>query len=164
MSRRTDMHGFTLVELMITLALLTIITTIAAPNFTTLIRNNQLQGKAEELKNFLEYARSLAVTNRGTYTVQINTDTPWEIKTSSAAVKRKLELNPSQVKILNTTLTNNKLLYRANGTATAVKFTLCYNADPANGYLLEVKPSGSIVLYARGKKDASGTNLGGCTP
>lgn len=166
MSRRIDMHGFTLVELMITLALVVIVATIAVPNFTTLIRNNQLQGKAEELKAFLNYARSQAVLNRVSYTVQIDDEDPWEIKSNrtDAEVERTLEHNPQQVELLSTDLTDDKLIYSSNGTATAARITLCHDDDPTTGYLLEVQASGRAVVYARGKKDAAGTDLTTCTP
>ncbi len=64
MLRPKGMRGFTLVELVITLALLSIVATIAAPNLMQLVRNNQVQAKADELKTFLQYARGQAVTTR----------------------------------------------------------------------------------------------------
>ena len=75
MSRLKDMRGFTLVELMITIALLAIVATIAVPNFVQFIRNNQVQAKADELKTFLQYARGQAVATRKKY--EITTGTDW---------------------------------------------------------------------------------------
>lgn len=175
MSRRSDMHGFTLIELMIVLALLGIVATIAAPNFNTLIRNNQLQSKADELAAFVQYARSQAVINRTTYEMKICDDgDPWIIRKFESSngnnctdgeIERILEHNP-QIEILNTALSNDTLLYRSNGTATAASFTLCRDSDPASGYLLEVKPGGGVTRYERGNKDASvpPTPMTTCTP
>jgi len=168
------MHGFTLIELMIVLTLLGIVATIAVPNFSTLIRNNQLQSKADELTAFVQYARSQAVINRATYEMKIcNDDDLWVIRKFASSndnnctageIERRLEHNPEQAAILNTSLSNDRLLFRPNGTATAASFTLCRDNDPASGYLLEVRATGNIALYPRGKKDADNTAMTTCTP
>ncbi|CAM5260915.1 Type II secretion system protein H OS=Stutzerimonas stutzeri OX=316 GN=CH92_03980 PE=3 SV=1 [Stutzerimonas stutzeri] len=174
MSRRSDMHGFTLVELMIVLVLLGIVATIAVPNFNTLIRNNQLQSKADELVAFLQHARGQAVINRSIYEVKIcNDDDRWIIRKFDASnggncedgkIERLLEHKPEQAEILNTTLSDNRLVFRPNGTATAARFTLCRDSDPVNGYLLEVKVNGNVSLYPRGDKDAYKNPMTTCTP
>ncbi|MEJ3668869.1 GspH/FimT family pseudopilin [Stutzerimonas stutzeri] len=163
MSRRTDMHGFTLIELMITLVLLGIFAAIAVPSFNALIRGNQVQSKAEELVTFLQFARGQAALNRQPYEVQIKSNAPWEIrKSGSNEAERVLEHNPEHAEILSSALSDNKLIYRPNGTATAAKFTICREADPTTGYLLEVQPSGGLVLHPRGQID--GAALDSCTP
>ncbi|HAB91142.1 MAG TPA: pilus assembly protein FimT [Pseudomonas sp.] len=165
MSRLKDMRGFTLVELMITIALLAIVATIAVPNFVQFIRNNQVQAKADELKTFLQYARGQAVTTRKKY--EITTGTDWEVKeiqpNASRVVKRKLEFNAAQAQPA-TNPSSLTLTFTANGMASpTAKITICRDIDFANGYLLEIKPSGVVKMYARGYQDDT-TKLTSCAP
>lgn len=53
--------GFTLVELMIVVAILAIIAAIAAPSFRTMIQNNRLTAAVNDVAGALQYARSEAV-------------------------------------------------------------------------------------------------------
>ena len=162
MSRLKDMRGFTLVELMITIALLAIVATIAVPNFVQFVRNNQVQAKADELKTFLQYARGQAVTTRKTYEVDTTT-TAWELKPQGGAVERKLEFNTAQAKPL-TNPSSLTLTFTPNGmTTSSAKITVCRDTDFANGYLLEVQASGVVKMYARGYKDDS-AKLTTCAP
>lgn len=158
----TRSKGFTLVELMVVIALLAITAAIAVPNFTTLIRNNQVQGKADELSSLLQYARSEAVTTRRAVTVEAKpAEKKWVVRVGSKEV-RSLDYNPAQADMETT---NNTLTFNANGTsAQHVKVGVCRDSDQANGYLLEVMRSGATFLYPRGKQDANGTNLSSCTP
>jgi len=54
-------RGFTLIELMVTIAILAIITTVAVPGFSNLIRNTKASGLSNDLVGALQYARSEAV-------------------------------------------------------------------------------------------------------
>lgn len=58
-------EGFTLIELMVTIAILAIVIGVAIPSFTSQIRNNRSAALAEELATALNYARSEAVKRSG---------------------------------------------------------------------------------------------------
>src|SRR3546814_1392401 len=68
------MLGFTLVELMVTLAVLTIIAVIATPSFANLIRGNRLASSANEMVALLQTARSAAISNRASSAVCPSSD------------------------------------------------------------------------------------------
>jgi type IV fimbrial biogenesis protein FimU len=155
------MRGFTLVELLITLVLVGIVAFIAVPSYTLLIQSNQVQAQAEELKAFLQYARSEAVRRGTAITVTESDDNAWDVQTSGDEVLRRLEFNPEQAQILSNP---EEIVFRANGIATAASLTVCHGDSAETGYRLEIKGSGAIFLYTQGRQDADGTELGSCTP
>lgn len=146
MLRVKGARGFTLVELMIVLALLAIVATIAVPNFVQFIRNNQVQAKADEVKSFLQYARGQAVTTRRSY--EVTTDSSWEVKPVDGDVERRLEFNTAQAQAR---ASSGTLTFAPNGSVTnAATITVCRDTDASNGYLIQVQRSGMVRMQPRG--------------
>lgn len=54
-------HGITLIETLITLAILVIVTAIAAPSFTSVMGSSKTKSAAQDLESHLELARSEAI-------------------------------------------------------------------------------------------------------
>ena len=69
--------GFTLIELMVTIAVLAIIVTIAAPNISTHLANSRVTSTASSLSNALKEAKAESVIRRQNVTVSYDaTSTP----------------------------------------------------------------------------------------
>ena len=65
-------RGFTLIELMVTIAVLAIIAMMAAPSFSDMISRQNLSGSAKELQGTLNEARSRSAAMRVTVAVCVN--------------------------------------------------------------------------------------------
>lgn len=72
-------RGLTLVELMVTLTVVTIVLLIAAPSFVEFLAKRRVEGVAHELSTDLQYARSLAANNRIEVTLNRISSTQYEI-------------------------------------------------------------------------------------
>ena len=162
MSRRSDMHGFTLVELIIVLALLAIAAGIAMPNFARLVANNQIETQAQTLNSLFQFARSQAVIRRTSISLSNNAN-DWIVANAvDDTVLRQEAFNPNHASVTST-LAPSTLTFNANGSAEAAHFVVCRDDNPAFAYLITVQPSGNTRLMPRGT-GADGTDLQNCEP
>jgi type IV fimbrial biogenesis protein FimT len=67
-------NGFTLIELMMTLAVATILMTVAVPSFRTIIQNNRLTTEINEYLTSISIARSEAIKRADRVTMCISSD------------------------------------------------------------------------------------------
>lgn len=65
----TKQTGFTLIELMVTIAVLAILLSIAIPSFQNMVLNNRIAAQANQVITALNYARSEAVKRAAPATV-----------------------------------------------------------------------------------------------
>ncbi|HEY1029359.1 MAG TPA: GspH/FimT family pseudopilin [Pseudomonas sp.] len=162
MSHSPGMRGFSLIELMIALALLSIAVGIAVPGFARLVANNQIEAQAQTLNSLLQFARAQAVVRRTSIEV-VNTNDDWVVRTASDATALRQEtFNPDHATIA-TSLSPVELTFTPNGSAESAVFVICRDDKPLFAYRLEVQPSGSTRLLPRGR-DAQGNELGDCEP
>lgn len=68
--RPSQLHGFTAVELMVTLAVLAVLAALAAPSFKPVIERWRVRNAIEDLKSTLQYARSEAIKRGGHIAIQ----------------------------------------------------------------------------------------------
>lgn len=156
--------GFTLIELMVVLAILAVVAFIAVPNFTSLIRDNRAEAQAETLNSLFQFARSEAVIRKiDTFVVLDPSAGEIEVLASSVngEVLRTSSFDPAIISLDPSATTVG---YRPNGTTTVPGFeaVLCSGGNVDNARLVTIAGSGTTILHNKGKK-ANGTNLGSCT-
>ena len=148
-SRYQAIKGFTLIELMIIIALLSIVLGIAIPSFTQLVNNNRSQALAQEAVALLNFARSTAVTQRTTTAVCPEADR-WVLKAKNCdddTVLRSLAI-PAGASL---STQSDSFIFRYNGTSSAATIISCANQQPTSGFFIEIKNTGSVRTFQRGQ-------------
>ncbi len=74
MSYRNRNSGFTLIELMIVVALIAIVATVAVPSFNRLVESNRLTAATNDLVGVVTFARSEAIRHGKSVTVSPRTE------------------------------------------------------------------------------------------
>lgn len=138
--------GFTLIELMVTIAVLAIIAMIAGPSFSNMLLKQNLKKSTQELANVLVQARSKAVLERREVTVQLNT---------SAVADSLTQLNwmPEGKAVLKTG-SPTSITFLATGlikSATAdTSFTICEKASGELSRTVSISRMGTIQQITEG--------------
>lgn len=70
--KNSDTNGFTLIELMITLVIMSILLAVAAPNFTNWMDSSKLKSLAESLSSSVSLARSNSLKTNSITTLTID--------------------------------------------------------------------------------------------
>ncbi|MGK9065743.1 GspH/FimT family pseudopilin [Pseudomonas sp. SA195] len=147
-------RAFTLIELMITLAILAILLAIAAPSFRDTIQNNRTQTIANDLTTALQFARSEAVKRGVRVDIcrraanacadAVDWGNGWLVKVNGGDVLRVWEAVGDRDSVSGP---NETLTYRPNGLLTKTTdsaFTVAF--DNCTG-----KPQYTIALTATGR-------------
>ena len=143
-----NIQGFTLIELIVTLAVVGVLFAIAAPNMTTTIQANRLSGQYNDMRGDFAFARNLAISRNVAVTISSNGGTNWS---SGWTV-----VTPTQTARITNTANNvvissaiASLTYMPDGTANvaaATNITICDDRIGNYGKQLNVNFAGRVKL------------------
>ncbi len=139
-------QGFTLIEVMIVIAIVAIIASIAAPRFQDTLQSQNLNAEAKELILLLNTARSQALTLRQEANVNINSDS-----TDSGLNFNWLPEEKNKIVEKNTKFT---ITFLPNGTVkgfntSTTSISLC-NSVLKKSKKIRISRTGSVAMLADG--------------
>jgi len=147
-------RAFTLIELMITLAVLAVVVSLVAPSFSNMLQENRLSALTSELQGTLQLARSEAVKRRTNVTVcRSNADqngcengTNWASGWLMMASNQVLKIwDPIQGVVVTGPSTG--IAFRSNGMASAEVWSVTHSAcSGQQKRTLSVNATGSMTL------------------
>ncbi|MDF2076917.1 GspH/FimT family pseudopilin [Pseudomonas mendocina] len=147
-------RAFTLIELMVTLAVLAVVISLAAPSFSNMLQENRLAAMSNELQGALQLARSEAVKRRANVTLcrsnadqtACDNETDWAggwIMTAGTEVLKVWD--PIQGVVV--TGPNSGIVFRNNGMASAQSWTVTHSSCTGQQKrTISVNATGSTTL------------------
>ena len=148
---KNRISGFTLIELMVTVAVLAILVTIAIPNYQAFVVNSRMTAQANDFLASLNLARSEAVTRNAPVSMNaVGGDWAggWEIVDDGGNV---LRVHPALEGESSLDGDATTITFQSNGQAGATTFNLC-NPDTsiAPGRDIEIEVSGRASVVKPG--------------
>lgn len=145
--------GFTLIELMVTLAVAAIMMTMAVPSFTSMTKNNRLTTQTNQLVTALNLARSEAINRRATINV-VATDASssgnewgkgWSVVIDGGATLRIFQ-SLEGGSTLDSTNSVTTIQYQASGRANVTDtFTMCDDRSGETGRQISILTTGRVT-------------------
>jgi len=146
-SRQSDIEGFTIIELMVVVAIAAVLIALAAPSFAEFLSKRRVDGVMAELATDLQYARSEAVSRNTPVRVTFGSENGcYVIHLASAAsaqcTRNSSTITPAAAEIKVVQLDADRALTIDPGTLTYLEF------DPVRGTVVNsaAASSGSVVV------------------
>jgi len=144
--RRIRLGGFTLVELLVAVAILAILTVAAAPSMTRIIARYRLNTAADELVTLMRYGQSEAKMRGATVTLSISGD---ELQVSYGTTTAAAGTTPSTTALRQMNLSSRLVLNPSPSLATgSISFLANGQIRPSNqaSGRLDDKSKGMLLL------------------
>lgn len=140
-------QGLTIVELMVTIAVLAILATIAAPSFVNLIRENQAASVSNELLGAVQLARGEAIKRMKDVDVSVSASGDgWTAEVAEGAtIIRSINHSAGTMNISEETSITFDYLGRVKDLA-GDSFVLLHSSDSSIARSLIVEPSGRSCI------------------
>ena len=144
---RMTSSGFTLIELMVTIAVLAIIVGIAAPSISTQLANQRVKSTTVTLANALKEAKNESLIRRQEVEASYdNTSKTIKLKVNASG-GTKDEITSYQYDAKSTINSiKNKVEFKPNKTADVVTFTICDTNNTAAPRQVLVSKLGQISI------------------
>lgn len=115
-------EGFTLVELMVTITVMTIIAMMAAPTMSNLFESIRFDTNQRDLVNTLSNAKNQAVLSHANVSVNLNSNAANTLTTFNwiADEDNSLELKLLAADGTTTSLSTSSIIFIANGTVSSI--------------------------------------------
>lgn len=144
-----NQYGFTLIELIITMAILAVVIGMAVPSFQSLSAEQRVKAASESLAMSILFARSEAIKRRaGVDVSQLDSswNNGWEVKQGTNVLRKD---SVSGVTI--TGISNSSLSLNRNGRlSSAFSFVICDSAGKATKRVLAVSIGGQTRVSKGG--------------
>ncbi|MFA5125138.1 MAG: GspH/FimT family pseudopilin [Patescibacteria group bacterium] len=139
---RSNLAGFSLLELVVVIALLGIITGVGLPYYQSFTVSLQLQGAARDLTSDLRYAQQQAVTTQANYRLvfDINQNL-YTVENDSTGLLIKSRIIKSPIILESTTLASSTAIFNATGAAVSSGNVILSNSNGRRA-TIDIKPSG----------------------
>jgi type IV fimbrial biogenesis protein FimT len=147
LKRQTTSSGFTLIELMVTIAVLAIIVSIAAPNISTQLANQRVKSTAATLANALKEAKVESVIRRQPLLLSFNNSNKiinvqyivsGQVKTTIASYSYDVK---STIKSATSSNSNE---FKPNKVAEVATYTICDRNNTATPINITVSATSVI--------------------
>ncbi|WP_417546107.1 GspH/FimT family pseudopilin [Marinobacter sp.] len=148
MFTRKQSLGFTLIELMVTLALVAVIAAFAIPSFTTMIANSRLVSTSNDIVGALSYARSEAIKTGRRVSVNPTDGANW-----ANGMSVWIDNNS------NGSMQDSEELRRTTGAAGAVTITSSSNFAFSGGGLLSNSSAEVTIQVCDNRSGESGSKI-----
>ena len=148
---RMSSSGFTLIELMVTIAVLAIIVGMAAPSINSQLANQRVKSTTATLVNALKEAKNESLIRRQEVEASYNnTSNTIKLKVNASG-STKDEINSYQYDAKSTINSiKNKVDFKPNKTADLVTFTICDTNNTAAPRQVLVSKLGQISIQLGG--------------
>lgn len=148
---RMSSSGFTLIELMVTIAVLAIIVSIAAPSISTQLANQRVKSTTATLVNALKEAKTESRILRQPLTLKYDDDSK-VIKIQNIVSGKVISTVASYKYDAKTTITSTSTgnQFNANKTADATTYIICDSGAKGSSRMIEVSNIGNITIKIGG--------------